>query len=120
MNSELWKQIAKWEIKAIAILWVINVIVVVGLSLGIEGFQFISSTLLSKLTFVETGVALLVGGIVAFSGSVSASKSKEFILKSEQNWSVDKLRAQEKQANKYLLLAALFFLQSITISLVGF
>ncbi len=120
MNTTLWKQIAEWEIKAIVILWVINTVIAVGLTLGINGFPFLSSTLLSKLTFVETGVALLVGGVVAFSGSVSASKSKEFILKSEQHWSVDKLRAQEKQANKYLLLAALFFVQSIIISFVGF
>ena len=120
MNTELWKQTAKWEIEATIILWIINVIVFVIFTFGVSGFQLISSSLFSTLTFVETGVILLAGGIIAFSGSVYASKSKEFISKTEEHWTVHKLRSREKQANKYLLLAVLLFLQSIIISFFGF
>jgi len=119
MNAEIWKQVAKWEIKAIMILWIINFLVFVVFTFLMNGFQIISSALFSKLTFVETGMALIAGGIIAFSGSVSASKSKEFISKTEQHWTLDKLRSREKQANKYLLLSALLFLQSIIISFAG-
>ena len=120
MNTELWKLTAKWELEATIILWFINFVVFLVFTFGVSGFQLNSSSLFSKLTFVETGITLLAGGIIAFSGSVSASKSKEFISKTEQHWTVHKLRSREKQANKYLLLAALLFLQSIIISFFGF
>lgn len=120
MNTELWKQIAIWEVKTIFVLWIINFVVFGVFTFWISSFELISSALFSKLMFVETGIALISGGIIAFSGSVSASKSKEYITKTEQRWTFEKLRAREKQANKYLLLATLLFLQSIIISFAGF
>jgi len=120
MDIMLLKRILLWEIKAFLMLWIINAVLFVIFSFAISNFQVSTYALFSKLTFAETGIILIVAGLIAFSGSVSANKSKEYLSKSEQNWTIDKLRAREKQANKYIVLAALFFLQSIIISFVGY
>ncbi len=67
----------------------------------------------SKVSFLETGITFLVGGIIAFSSSVLPSKAREYISKSEEHWSIDTLKTGEKRANKYLLLAIILFIQSI-------
>ncbi len=114
------KRILFWEIKSSLLLWIANGILLVVFSFAINNFQVSTYSLFSKLTLAETGIILLVAGLIAFSGSVSANKSKEYLSKSTQNWTMDKLRVREKQANKYLFLALLFFLQSIIISFVGY
>jgi hypothetical protein len=120
MNTEVLKQILKWEVKAILIIWIVNLSFIVISTIILTDFRFNSNAILSKLTFVETGIILLVGGIISFLGSVSASKNKEFISKTEEHWTIDILRSREKQANKYLILSALLFVQSIIISFIGF
>ena len=70
----------------------------------------------SKITLLETGIALLIGGALAFSGSVLSSKAREHILKSDENWSMEKLRKTEKRANKYIVFALFLFFESIIIS----
>ena len=120
MNPADWNNLAKWELKANALLWLINGLLLLTLVLIGNDFQeLISSMLVSKLALLETGIAFLFGGIIAFSGSVSASKSKELILKSNEHWSIEKLKTHEKLANKYLLLALITLIVSIIISLIG-
>jgi len=120
MNLADWNNLAKWELKANALLWLINGLLLLTLVLIGNDFQeLISSMLVSKLALLETGIAFLFGGIIAFSGSVSASKSKELILKSNEHWSIEKLKTHEKLANKYLLLALITLIVSIIISLIG-
>lgn len=121
MNLTVLKQLTIWELKANAILWLINGIVVLTLILMGNNFQaLVTAMLFSKLALLEAGITFLIGGVIAFSGSVSASKSKEFLLKSSEQWSVEKLKASEKVANKYLLLAAIIFAVSIIISVLGY
>lgn len=109
-----------WILKSNGVIWAVN-----ALFLGILvllGFSW--SSLLSKyfsiITLLETGVAFLVGGALAFSGSILPSKAKEYVRKSDEKWSVDKLKESEKRANKYLVLAVVLFVESILISFFGF
>ena len=99
----------------------INGIVVLMLILMGNDFQtLLAATILSKLTLLESGITFLTGGIIAFSGSVSASKSKEVLLKSSEQWSIEKLKLSEKTANNYLLLALIILVISVIISVLGY
>jgi|WetSurMetagenome_2_1015567.scaffolds.fasta_scaffold191342_2 hypothetical protein len=120
MNSTEWKSLAVWQIKANVGLWIANGLLSAALWLANIGFLGImNSEFFTKITFIETGVALIVGGVIAFSGSVSASKSKEFIFKSEDRWSMERLRSSEKIANKFLVLALILFIESLIISFLS-
>ena len=110
-----------WILKANVILWVINGLLLLALLASGSGFNYIvDSNLFSKITLFETGVIFIVGGAIAFSGSASSSKIKEHFLKSREQWTMEKLRTHEKKANRYLLLAAVIFVESLLISILGF
>jgi hypothetical protein len=128
INVYLQKQMSKPNrnkaiqliIKGNLFLWMVNIIIFA--LMGLFGFSFvpaISSGFFSKVLFVETGLAFLVGGAIAFSGSVSSSKTKEYIRKSDERWSIEKLRESEKRANKYVIFALILFFESIIISFFG-
>jgi hypothetical protein len=121
MNPIVWKNLALWELKALALIWLINGIVVFALIFMGNAFQtLLAATIFSKLALFESGITFLIGGIIAFSGSVSANKSKEVLLKSNEQWSIEKLKSSEKAANKYLLLALIILVVSIIISVLGY
>jgi hypothetical protein len=91
MIKPAWQTHAVWLLKANLVIWVINGILIPILVLfGYNISSLISSDYFSKITFLETGVALLIGGTLAFSGSASASKNKELITKTQEEWSIDK------------------------------
>jgi hypothetical protein len=121
MNSTIWKNMAKWELKGLAFVWLINGIIVLALVLIGNDFQtLLAITIFSKLALLESGITFLTGGIVALSGSVSASKTKEVFFKSKDKWSIEKLKSSEKVANNYLLLALIILVISIIISILGY
>jgi hypothetical protein len=121
MNPKVWKNLALWEIKATALIWLFNGIVLLILILMGNDFQtLLAATIFSKLALFESGITFLIGGIIAFSGSVSASKSKEVLFKSSEQWSIEKLKISEKAANNYLLLALIILIISIIISVLGY
>ncbi len=121
MNPTAWKNLALWELKAIALIWLINGIVVITLILMGNNFQtLLFATIFSKLALLESGITFLTGGIIAFSGSVSASKSKEVLFKSSEQWSIEKLKLSEKTANNFLILALIILIISIIISFLGY
>ncbi len=109
-----------WLLKANLILWIINATILafaVGFGNSFEGL--LSSRFLSILTLLETGVALVVAGAIAFSGSASTSKAKDIIRKTDEPWSIEDLRKSEKRANKYIVFAATVFLEALVISYLG-
>jgi len=73
----------------------------------------------SIITMFETGISFVIGGAIAFSGSILPSKAKEYALKSDGEWSIEKLRKSEKIANKYIMMAVLMFIESVIISFLG-
>jgi hypothetical protein len=114
------RKLGIWELKANSALWLVNG-VVSGIFLVILGdFHSFPKFFLSKLTLFETGAALIVGGVVAFSGSLFASKIRETISKNEEQWSLENLRSNEKKANQYLLLGLIVFVEAVVISFFGF
>ena len=109
-----------WFLKGNALIWSVNALLFVFLVFsGSVLKSLVSSGYFSKITLLETGICFLVGGAIAFSGSISSNKTKEFIRKSNEQWSIDKLRKREKRANKYIALAILLFVESLIVSFLG-
>ncbi len=110
-----------WLLKANAVVWAINaVLLAILIFSGTSLSSLVFSGYFSKITLIETGVIFVVAGAIAYSGSVLPSKAKEYVLKSEEKWSMEKLRKGEKIANKFIVLAGFLFLVSLIISIFGF
>ena len=110
-----------WFLKGNLVVWAVNGVLFA--ILGLSGFgwaNLIVSGYFSKITFVETGVAFLVGGALAFSGSLLPNKAREQILKTaDEPWSMEKLRRGEKRANKCIILALILFVESLLVAFAG-
>ena len=121
MTDSSWQKQLIWVLKGNLIIWAINALTFAILVLsGSPWTNLAFSGYFSKITLLETGVSFLVGGALAFSGSVLPSKTKEYVLKSsDEQWSIDKLRKSEKRANKYIILAVILLVESILISFLG-
>ena len=108
-----------WIAKANLVAWAANAVTYVILYFSHLKFSIVSY--FSLITLFEAGVFLLVGGLLAFSGSASSQKIKSQILKSDDSeadnsWSIEKLKSSEKGANKYLFLAAILFVECLIVS----
>ncbi len=71
------------------------------------------------MTLLETGLSFLLAGALAFSGSVLPNKAREQVFKSDEKWSIVKLKNSEKRANRYIILAVILLAESIIVSLFG-
>ena len=106
-----------WILEGNLVVWSLNTLFfVILVSSGYALIDLISSGYFSKMTLLETGICFVAGGAIAFSGSASASKTKEYVLKSDEKWSIEKLRKNEKRANKYIALAILLFVEALIVS----
>jgi Uri superfamily endonuclease len=102
------------------VVWLINALLFAILVFSGSTLEdLVSTDFFSKMTLFEAGVFFLVGGAIAFFGSASSNKIKEHILKSDERWSIEKLRKSEKRANKYIALATLLFVESLIVSFLG-
>jgi hypothetical protein len=120
MTNSSWQRQLIWVLKGNLIIWTVNALLFAILVLsGSTLTNLAFSGYFSKITLIETGVSFLVGGALAFSGSVLSSKTKEYVLKSDEQWSIEKLRKSERKANKYIILAVILFVESILISFFG-
>ena len=109
-----------WILKANLVIWLINVVAFgVFVAAGFELNIILNQSFFSKLVLLETGVTFLVGGFFAFSGSALQNKTREHLLKKEEKWSIETLKNKEKRANKYIILAAVLFVQSLVIGFLG-
>lgn len=115
-----WRLLLIWILKANFISWIFDFAVFAMLILlGFGVYSLAYAGYFSKMLFLECGVIFVIGGAIAFSGSLGSSKTKEYIRKSDEQWSIEKLRTSEKRANKYIILAVILFFESILISFFG-
>ena len=110
-----------WAAKANLAVWAANAVIYIVLYFLHHGLSIFS--FFSLIALFEAGVFLLVGGALAFLGSASSQKIKGQILKSsdsksDDSWSIEKLKSSEKSANKYLLLAAVLFVECLIVSIL--
>jgi hypothetical protein len=120
ITNRNWRNQLIWILKANLLTWSFNALLYVILIFsGFAATNLAFSGYFSKITLLETGISFLIGGVIAFSGSVLPSKAKEYALKSEERWSIEKLRKNEKRANKYIIFAVLMLVESIVTSFFG-
>ncbi len=113
-----WKHILVWVLKATAVSWIVNFVFLALLAAtGSNWVNLVETGFFSMMLLVETAMFLLIGGIIAFSSSIFASKFREQFLKSEEKWSIHDSESAEKKANLYILTGVLLFVQSLVISL---
>ncbi|MFB3889308.1 MAG: hypothetical protein ACE14S_07435 [Candidatus Bathyarchaeia archaeon] len=118
--SEKWRHALIWIIKANAVTWTVTLCLFgVLLLLGFDASGLVVSRYFSKVLFLESGILLLVGGLVAFGSGIFSSKVREHVFKSGEEWSMEKLRKGEKRANLFILAGALLFAQSLLVSLLA-
>ncbi|HTY75462.1 MAG TPA: hypothetical protein VMD05_07850 [Candidatus Nanoarchaeia archaeon] len=122
MIRPAWRKCFVWFLKGNLVVWVINGVLFAVLGFSGSGWaNLVAAGYFSKIAFLETGVAFLVGGAIAFSGSLLPNKAREQIFKTaDEPWSMDKLRKGEKNANKYIGLALILFVESLIVALFGF
>jgi hypothetical protein len=121
MALSTWRAFSIWLLKATLIILAVNALFLAVLSISGNSLNsIIFSSFFSKITLFESGATFLIGGALAFSGSVLIGKAKEQLLKSEEKWSMEKLRKRENTANKYIAFAVILFFASLIISFEGF
>ena len=121
MANPSWHKQAIWILKGNLIIWVINIILFALFVLsGTTVANLVSLSYFTKITLLETGLAFLTAGAVAFSGSILPNKAKEHLFKTEDaQWSIGTLKNSEKRANQFIFLAIMLFFESIIISFLG-
>jgi hypothetical protein len=121
MANPSWHKQAIWILKGNLIIWFINVIIfVLFVFSGTSVANLVSLSYFTKMTLLETGLAFLTAGAVAFSGSILPNKAKEHLFKTEKDqWSIGTLKNSEKRANQFIFLAIMLFFESIIISFLG-
>jgi hypothetical protein len=117
MTNSSWQKSLVWILKANLVIWSINASIFA--ILVFSGAKSAVSSYFSIVTLLETGLALLIGGALAFSGAALPNRMKGQIRKSDEQWSIEKLKSSEKRANRYLILAAIMFAECLTVSFLG-
>ena len=103
-----------WILKANLAVWAANVLLFVIVFFARSGFSV--TNFFSLVTLLETALFLLIGGALAFLGAASTHKIREQMDKHSGQWTIERLRKSEKRANKYLLLAAILFVECLIVS----
>jgi hypothetical protein len=115
-----WHKLCIWILKGNLIVWGINAVLLAVLALSGSSWTVLGlSGYFSKMTLLEAGICLIVGGALAFSASVLPSKTKEYVFKSDELWSMEKLKKSEKRANRFFVLAVILLVQSLIIGFLG-
>jgi hypothetical protein len=74
--------------------------------------------LFTALLLVEAGALFLLGGFVAYGGTIFVSKVRQHILKTGGDWKPEDAMRGEENALSYVLLASLLFAESLLLSLI--
>jgi hypothetical protein len=120
-STSSWRTYLLWLFKGNIVIWASNgVFLALTLLFGYSIVDLLKGGFFTKLTLLETGIVFVLAGAIAFSGSILPSKAREQLFKSEDDeWSLEKLKKSEKSANRYLMLAAVLFVESLVISIFG-
>ncbi len=92
---------------------------IVSVVLGVRVSITIVRDYLSLILFIESGVVLIVGGMIAMSSSLSASKLREHVLRSEERWSPEEYMKGSSRANRYILASVFLFIEALMASILS-
>ena len=75
-------------------------------------------TLLPPLLLIEAALVLFLGSSFEFSSSIFFSKVRQYVFRSNENWSIENYDKSRRKSLPYFLLGLLLFTESIALSFV--
>ena len=75
-------------------------------------------TLLPPLLLIEAALIFFIGSSFEFSSSIFFSKIRQYVFRSNENWSIENYDTSRRKALPYFLLGLLLFTESIALSFV--
>ncbi len=85
-------------------------------TLTLFAYDFLNAFAL--LAFLEAAILLLIAGGMDLTSSIFAAKVRQYLLKSDKNWTLDDSRRSQRGARKYIFLGAALLLESILLFLI--
>ena len=73
---------------------------------------------LPTLLLIEAALVLFIGSSFEFSSSIFFSKVRQYVFRSNENWSIENYNTNRSKALPYFLLGLLLFTESIALSFV--
>ena len=118
MAVALIKRVASY-IKFNLVIVIINLVLsfVISVVTNTNLFLIIQNFFLTVL-LIEAGVLFLIGGFTIYSGTIFVSKVRQYLFKSEKEWSPDVAQLAKKRAVSFFITAILLFFESIFLSLI--
>jgi len=115
-----WRRSLTWALRVNLILLVIDLVLLPLSSLLLKTsiFALVAAGFFSVLLLLESGIIFVIGGLVAMSSSIFASKIREHVFHSDEEWSKEKQKRSEARANLYILTGVFLFLESIVSTFV--
>jgi len=109
-----------WVLKANLIFLAIDFLILpfTSLFLGIGMFVLVTYGFFSVILLLNSGIIFLVGGLMPMASSIFASKIREHILHSDEEWSHEKHKKSQTKANLFILLGVLLLLESIVSGII--
>jgi len=71
---------------------------------------------LATLLLLESGILFLIGGFIAYGGTIFISKVRQQYFKSGENWTPESSMKGEKNALFFVALAGILFAESLILS----
>ena len=75
-------------------------------------------TLLPSLLLIEAALIFFLGSSFEFSSSIFFSKVRQYVFRSNENWSIENYDKSRRKSLPYFLLGLLLFTESIALSFV--
>ncbi len=75
-------------------------------------------TLLPPLLLIEAALVFFLGSSFEFSSSIFFSKIRQYVFRSNENWSIEDYDTSKRKAIPYFLLGLVLFTESIVLSFV--
>ncbi len=110
-----WRPALIWVLRVNFVFLAIDLLLLLFLSifLKVTVFTLVEDGFFSLILLLDSGIILLIGGLIAMSSSIFPSKVREHVLNSDEKWSLEKHKKSEKKANLYILAGILLFLESL-------
>lgn len=110
-----WQRSIAWALKVNLAFLAINLLLLLFLSLflKVSVLTLVKDDFFPKIMLLDSGILFLAGGLIAMSSSIFPSKIREYVLHSEEKWTLEKHKKSEMKANLYILAGVLLLLESI-------
>ena len=110
-----WRLSVTWVLKVNLAFLAIDLLLLPFLSLFVKVSMLllVKGGFFSMMLLLDSGIIFLAGGLIAMSSSIFPSKVREHVFHSDEKWSLEKHKKNQRKANLYILTGVVLFLESI-------